>query len=89
MSLPIPVCAACGTAAFPPRVLCARCGGAEWIAEPVESGIVEAVTELDGTHIAAIRTPLGPVVIARLKTDAHPGDSLSLATTGLVPVAGN
>lgn len=89
MSLPVPVCAACRAAAFPPRVLCPRCGGAEWIAEPVESGIVEAVTERDGTRIAAVRTPLGPVVIVRLETDARPGDSVSLATTGFVPVAAN
>ncbi len=86
MSLPIPVCAACGAAAFPPRVLCPRCGSSEWAERPVESGIVEAVTEREGTLVAAVRTPVGPVVIVRLVTDARPGQAVPVGTIGFTPV---
>lgn len=85
MSLNVPVCTACGRAAFPRRLLCPECGGAEWRDEPVDSGVVEAATERDA-RVGAVRTRLGPLVIARLETDAGAGDEVALDQDGDVPV---
>ena len=87
MSLTVPVCTACGAAVFPPRALCPRCGAREWRAEPVESGVIVGVTERDGTRIAAVRTPLGPVVVVRLLAHAHAGDGVALSMIRSVPTA--
>ncbi len=87
MSLPVPVCSACGAASFPPRALCPRCASSEWKEESVASGIVEEVTERDGTRIAVVRTPLGPLVVVRLAADARGGDAVSLGMIGSVPTA--
>lgn len=78
MSLPLPRCAACGTAAFPPRLLCPRCGCASWRDEPVENGIVEGVTMRDETRIGEIRIAGRLVVIARLPAPVEPGAHVSL-----------
>jgi uncharacterized OB-fold protein len=87
VTFPIPVCATCGRAVFPPRVLCPQCGGREWRDEPVDGGVVERSTERDGTAIATVRTPLGPVLVARLLGDAAAGDAVVLDADGAVPVA--
>lgn len=86
MSFAIPICAACGAAAFPPRALCPRCGGREWRTEAVEHGVVEHVTERDGTGIAAVRTALGPVVVARVEAAVRPGETAALDADGGVPL---
>lgn len=87
MSLRVPVCTTCGLAVFPPRPLCPRCAGAGWRDEPVESGVIDGITSRDGTLIAAVRTPLGPIVVARLRTEARTGDAVSLGQDGSVPTA--
>jgi uncharacterized OB-fold protein len=87
MSLPVPVCTVCGTAAFPPRALCPRCASAQWRDEPVDAGVVEGVTCRDGTLIAAVRTPLGPLVVVRLVSAARSGDSVSVDLVRSVPTA--
>jgi uncharacterized OB-fold protein len=87
VSFPIPVCRACGEAAFPPRLLCPRCGGPDWWIEAVDGGVVERSTERDGTSIATVRTPLGPVLVARLLGAAMNGDAVRLDAVGAVPVA--
>jgi uncharacterized OB-fold protein len=83
----IPVCATCGTAAFPPRVVCPRCAHREWRDEPVDSGVVERITERDATRIATVRTALGPLLVVRLLGAAAPGDVAALAADGDIPVA--
>ena len=85
MTFSVPVCSACGRAVFPPRVLCPACNSREWTAHET-GGIVEEVTERDGTRIASVRTDLGPVVIARLEADAPVGSSVALDADGGVPV---
>lgn len=87
MSLRLFVCAACGRTVFPRRLLCPDCGGTEWRREPVAAGVIEAATERDGIRIGAVRTPPGPLVVARLEDESRPGDDVSLDEDGNVPVA--
>jgi uncharacterized protein len=95
--LPISVCSTCGHAVFPYRLLCPRCGGAEWRNEEVGSGVVEEVTTLcraPGRPVAA-PVPLGSVrlegvvvvVVARLEGGLEPGDPVRLEYRDGVPVA--
>jgi uncharacterized OB-fold protein len=86
VSLRVFVCAACGRAVFPRRLLCPDCGGAEWREEPVETGVLEAAAEREA-RAGAVRTPLGPLAIARLESDAAPGSEVTLDQDGDVPVA--
>ena len=87
MSVRVPVCAACGRAAFPQPLLCPACGAMQWRSEPVDTGVLEAATERDGIRVGAVRTPLGPLLIARLQTDQPPGAEVTLDEDGGVPVA--
>lgn len=94
--LPISVCSTCGHAVFPRRLLCPRCGGAEWRNEEVSSAVVEEVTTLrraPGGPIAvpvpvgAVRLEGGVVVVARLEGGLEPGDPVRLEYRDGVPVA--
>jgi uncharacterized OB-fold protein len=67
------VCATCGAAAFPPRVICPRCGSIEWNATEARQGTVEAATENSGVRVATVRTDQGPLLIARLTCEAKIG----------------
>ncbi len=40
----VDVCSRCGYAAYPPRILCPACGGAEWRRRRADSGVVEEIT---------------------------------------------
>ena len=88
MSLRVFVCGGCGRAVFPRRLLCPDCGGASWRHEQVEAGVLEAVTARGDVRVGAVRTPLGPLVIARVEGDQQPGADISLDEDGDVPVAG-
>lgn len=46
MSAPLTVaeCRSCGYLAYPPRILCPRCGGGEWKRTLAESGVVTELT---------------------------------------------
>lgn len=85
MSLRVPVCTACGRAVFPRRLLCPDCGGSEFRDEPVDTGVLEAASERDA-RVGAVRTALGPLVIARVEGDAGLGDEVPLDEDGDVPV---
>lgn len=87
MSLRVPVCEGCGRAVFPRRLLCPDCGGSEWRHEPVETGVLEAVTARGDVRVGAVRTPLGPLVVARVEGEQQPGADISLGEDGDVPVA--
>ena len=84
MSFRVPVCAACGRAVFPRRLLCPDCGGTQWRSESVDAGVLEATTERDGA--GAVRTPLGPLLIARLERNPRPDAEITLDEDGVVPV---
>lgn len=86
MSLAVFVCTGCGRAVFPRRLLCPDCGGADWREEAVEHGVLEAVTERDA-RVGAVRTPQGPLAVARVESGAQVGSSVALDQDGDVPVA--
>lgn len=88
MTLEIPVCEACGRAVFPERLLCPACGARAWRREPVASGVLEAAAQRGEVRVGAVRTPLGPLAIARVVGTAAPGDEVSFSVDGEVPVAG-
>ena len=88
MSLRVFVCDSCGRAVFPHRLLCPDCGGAGWRREPVDAGVLEAIADRGDGRIGAVRTPLGPLVIARVEGDLEPGAEVPLGEDGDVPVAG-
>ena len=89
MSLSIPVCDACGAAAFPPLLLCPACAGRTWRDEPVERGVLEGRTEMsrDGVRVGLVRVPIGPLVVFRIEGDAKVADEVALDQDGGVPVA--
>ncbi|HEY1370539.1 MAG TPA: zinc ribbon domain-containing protein [Gaiellaceae bacterium] len=86
MSFPLPVCESCGRAAFPPRALCPSCGGSAWRSEDAAGGVVEQVSDVSAVHVAAVRTDLGPVVVARAPASVRAGDEIELDPDGGVPV---
>jgi uncharacterized OB-fold protein len=87
MSVRIPICTGCGRAVFPRRLLCPDCGGGAWRDEPVDTGVLEAVTERGDVRVGAVRTPVGPLLIARVEATHHVGDEVTLDEDGTVPVA--
>lgn len=86
MSLTVFVCESCGRAVFPHRFLCPGCGGGDWREEAVETGTLEAAAERE-VRVGAVRTPLGPLAIARVETDAQGGAEVALDQEGDTPVA--
>jgi uncharacterized OB-fold protein len=87
MSLRLFVCGSCGRAVFPQLLLCPECGGTDWRREPVDAGVLEAVADRGDVRVGAVRTPSGPLVIARVEGDAQAGATVQLGEDGDVPVA--
>lgn len=87
MSLRVFVCNSCGRAAFPQRLLCAGCGACDWYEDAVDSGVIEAVADRGEVQLGAVRTSLGPLVIARIEGDLATGSDVSFAQDGEVPIA--
>jgi uncharacterized OB-fold protein len=86
VSLDLFVCASCGRAVFPRRLLCPDCGASEFRREPVETGVLEAAAERE-VRVGAVRTPLGPLAITRIEGAAKPGAEVSLDQDGDTPLA--
>ncbi len=87
MTLKVFRCAGCGTTLFPARYFCPCCGGREWTELTAEHGTVTAATVVrhrvaaeggSDIHLASVATAAGPIVIARLDSPGHIGDSVSL-----------
>jgi uncharacterized OB-fold protein len=87
VSLQLPVCVSCGRTVFPSRALCPSCGGRTWDTTAAAGGVVEQSTERAGVRIAAVRTDLGPVVVARLEGSAGDGDAVKLDDQNGIPIA--
>lgn len=86
MSLGVFVCTGCGRTVFPRRLLCPDCDAADWREEAAEHGVLEAVTERDA-RVGAVRTPRGPLAVARVDSAAQAGSTVALDRDGDVPVA--
>jgi uncharacterized protein len=85
--LSIERCNACGAGVFPARYRCPHCGAADWTSEPALCGTVEESTVVrhrvgaqgsGDVHLVSVRTPAGPVVIARSDTALCAGEAVSL-----------
>jgi hypothetical protein len=68
-------------------LLCPECAGTEWRTEPVDRGVLDAATEGREVRVGAVRTPLGPLVVARVEGSAPPGSQVALDEENGVPVA--
>ena len=83
----IVVCASCGTAMFPPRLLCPECGGRDLREERVESGILEDFADRGEVKLGQVRAR-GAVLIARVEVDEpQRGSEVRLDWDGDIPVA--
>lgn len=87
MSLRVFVCGSCGKAVFPDRLLCPNCGARDWREEQVDTGILESVADRGEVRVGIVRTPLGPLAVARVEGDAGEGSEVALQEDGEVPVA--
>jgi uncharacterized OB-fold protein len=74
--IPLTRCTACGTGFFPVRLICPRCGGADWRTDEVREGTVEQTTivhhaagraDWQPRHIASVRTADGQMIVAGLE----------------------
>ncbi len=74
-------CTTCGHTIFPARLLCARCGGSAWNDVSCENGVVAAVTTVQQTILAELRTPQNIRIIARLPHATPLGTSVALHET--------
>ena len=83
--LQIQRCEACGTNAFPDRLWCPGCGAATLQHVPAGAGRVEEETALrrsaEPIRLGTVRLEAGPVIIARLATDAQAGTRVRLERT--------
>jgi uncharacterized OB-fold protein len=88
MSFMIPVCSACGSAAWPPRRLCPACGGASWHEADASLGRVEELTSVHyrtgseavaPRHLATVIVAAGPALVAALEVPLAPGAPVRLA----------
>lgn len=93
----VSVCAECGYAAFPDRLLCPRCGEARWERREAPAGVVESTARLHRApgrdyrppiEIALVRLRCGPLVVARAEDELAPGDPVTLALETGAPLAG-
>jgi uncharacterized OB-fold protein len=74
--LPLTRCQNCGAGYYPPRLICAKCGAADWRADEVREGVVEQSTvvrvaagrpDWQPRHIASVRTTDGQLIVAGLE----------------------
>jgi uncharacterized OB-fold protein len=89
-------CNFCGHVCFPARLICHRCGGADWRDVAVDSGIVEDVTAVhyqadtmrgdEAIYLASVRTESGLLILARFDGAVARGADvgLSLSETNAV-----
>ena len=87
MSVEIFICESCDTAAFPPRLLCPRCGCRHFRSETVEHATLENFCDRGEVKLGTVRVPQGPLLIVRLYGDPTRGSRVALDEDGNVPVA--
>jgi uncharacterized protein len=89
-------CGACGHSVFPARLLCPRCGAAEWRRTELEEAVVEEATvlrrapgalSLEPVSIASVRLEPGVRIVARLESGVGPGARVRLEYRDGVTIA--
>jgi uncharacterized OB-fold protein len=94
--VPLTRCVACGAGFFPARLICPRCGGAEWHTDAVCDGVVEQTTtvrhaaghkEWQPRHIASVRTSDGQLIVAGLEELLEQATRVTLFDRDGSPVA--
>jgi len=80
-------CGHCHAGYFPMRLICHRCGHAQWTEERVREGVVEEstwVTHAIGQEnwtprkIASVRLPEGQMIVAGIADDIESGMTVAL-----------
>jgi uncharacterized OB-fold protein len=73
-------CGACGEAVFPRLLLCGRCGGADWLEEETDEGVLEEVTTVAAAdvRIGSVRSAAGPMLVARVEGGADAAETVRL-----------
>jgi uncharacterized OB-fold protein len=94
--LPLTRCVDCGAGYFPARLICAKCGNANWRADEVHDGIVEQTTivrhaagraDWKPRHIASVRTSDGQLIVAGLEEPLPEATRVSLFDNEGSPIA--
>jgi uncharacterized OB-fold protein len=94
--VPVWRCSACGHAVFPARLLCPRCGAADWESREVDEGVVDGATVVRRAPGGPLPVPVplgtvslegGVLVVARLEPGLEEGHSVRLEYRDGVPVA--
>ena len=94
--LPLTRCGDCGTGYVPARLICPRCGNANWREDTVSEGTVEQSTivrhaagraDWQPRQIASVRTSDGQLIVAGLEEPLPDGAKVSLFDNDGAPVA--
>jgi uncharacterized OB-fold protein len=89
-------CVDCGAGYFPPRLICARCGNANWRTDEVHEGTVEQTTivrhaaghaDWKPRHIASVRTADGQLIVAGLEEPLPEMTEVTLFENDGAPIA--
>lgn len=90
----IPICSSCGHAAFPPHLVCSRCGSRSWEPRVETTGTVQQATavelrvgapeDAEPIPLVSVGADAGPVVIARGEPGLRPGDRVDFFRDGRV-----
>jgi uncharacterized OB-fold protein len=87
-------CTGCGAIYFPPRLMCARCGGSTFAEARVTEAVIEEITivrhvlgqkDWGPRRLANVRTPEGLRLTVGLRDESGPGDRIVLEQDGTAP----
>lgn len=94
--IPLTRCINCGAGYFPARLICAKCGEADWRDDTVGEGVVEQSTivrvaagQADWTprHIASVRTVDGQLIVVGLEEPLPNATKVALFDRDGSPIA--
>ena len=94
--IPLTRCVDCGAGYFPARLICPRCGNANWRQDEVREGVVEQTTivrhaagqaDWKPRHIASVRTSDGQLIVAGLEEPLPEATKVALFDNDGAPIA--
>jgi uncharacterized OB-fold protein len=89
-------CTSCGAGYFPARLICPKCGDANWREDQVSEGVVEQSTivrvaaaqaDWKPRHIASVRTADGQMIVAGLEEPLPDATRVALFDRDGAPIA--